>query len=121
MLAGDGAPTNNRWTGQVTVNVRDVACVRIVAPLGIVDSGTTITPACSLYNGGTLSESYYVNMRVGTAYGHSSWVGGHTPGAYRRVLFSNLGRGAARHVAGDLLDPALDRPQTGTTTAGPIP
>ncbi|MFO7676244.1 MAG: S8 family serine peptidase, partial [bacterium] len=65
-LAGDQVAANNRQTGTVTVAVKDVGCVRLIAPAGVVDSGTVVVPACSVYNYGTAAETYAVRMKVGT-------------------------------------------------------
>ena len=41
---------------------------RILAPVGTVDTGTTLTPACSVYNAGTSVESYSARMKIGTTF-----------------------------------------------------
>ncbi|MEO0077537.1 MAG: M14 family zinc carboxypeptidase [candidate division WOR-3 bacterium] len=87
MLTGDMVPVNNLATGNVTVRVRDVACQRLLAPSGTVDSGMTVTPTCSVANPGSTTESYQVRMKVGNFYNETATVSGHAPGTTIRVTF----------------------------------
>jgi hypothetical protein len=88
-LSGDLVQANNRLTGSVDVRVRDVGCAQILAPAGTVDSGTVVTPACSVYNYGTTTETYSVRMKVGTGYNQTATVSSHAPGARRYITFPN--------------------------------
>ena len=65
----------------------DVGCTRILAPTGIVDIGDVVTPACSVYNYGTGTETYNTRMRIGTAYDQTASVPGHAAGTYAYVTF----------------------------------
>ena len=56
-VSGPGSPANG-----------DVGCTRIIAPAGSVDSGASVTPACSTYNYGTITVSYTVRMKIGAGY-----------------------------------------------------
>ncbi len=115
-LAGDASPTNDSMTGSVRVNVRDVGTQTISAPSGILDSGTTVFPACSLDNHGTTIETYRVCLRIGTTYTNTSTVADHTPGRRVAVTFpawqaSERGRvpvSCSTELSGDAC-PANDR------------
>jgi hypothetical protein len=86
-LATDTTRVNDRRTGTVTVDVRDVACTRILTPADSADSGTVVVPACSVYNYGTTTPaSYTVRLRVGT-YSQPATVTSHVPGTAQYVTF----------------------------------
>jgi hypothetical protein len=96
-LEGDVEPGNDAMACTVQVRVRDVGCTRIVAPSGAVDSGTAVTPACTLFNYGTAAESYQVRMRIGAGYDLTAGVAGHSPGAAVYLTFPDWttgGRGS---------------------------
>ncbi len=59
--------------------VKDVGVLTISAPRGTVDSGTVVTPACSLYNFGTTTETYRVRMKIGQFYDTTATVTNHNP------------------------------------------
>jgi len=86
-LAGDARPANNGLTATITVNVRDVACSRIVAPAGAYDSGTIVTPVCTLRNNGTVAETYTARMKVGTFYNRTATASSHAAGTLKYVAF----------------------------------
>ncbi len=87
-LAFDVDQTNDRWTNRVTVvDNKDVGCTKIEAPTGSINHGTTVTPACSVYNYGATNESYNVRMKIGSFYDHTAPVTGHAPGTYKYVTF----------------------------------
>ncbi len=65
----------------------DVGCSHIVAPTGRIDSGSVVVPVCSVYNYGTLVESYAVRMRIGTGYEQAAQVSDHSPQTRREVRF----------------------------------
>jgi N-acetylneuraminic acid mutarotase len=114
--------TNNLATGSVTVQVRDVACQRLLAPAGTVDSGMTVTPVCSVANPGSTTETYQVRMKVGAFYNQTAVVTSHAPGTTIRVTFpewavTQLGTHAvvcSTELSGDLV-PANNR-QSGSVT-----
>jgi len=58
----------------------DVGVSKLIAPSGSVDSGTLVTPACSLRNYRSFAETYLVRMRIGTAYDTTATVTDHQPG-----------------------------------------
>ncbi len=65
----------------------DVGCTKIEAPTGRIDSGTVVTPACSVYNYGNQTVSYSVRMKIGTDYNQTASVSDHTPGTYLYLTF----------------------------------
>ena len=67
-LAGDINPANDARAGQARVRVRDVGVTQIVAPVGIVDSGATITPRVRVANYGTGMATFSVTLRIGDSY-----------------------------------------------------
>jgi hypothetical protein len=58
----------------------DVGVSKLIAPTGTVDSGTVVTPACSLHNYRSYTETYPVRMRIGTGYDTTLTVTNHQPG-----------------------------------------
>jgi len=58
----------------------DVGVSRLIAPTGSVDSGTVVTPACSLRNYRSFAETYPVRMKIGTDYDRTVTVTNHQPG-----------------------------------------
>ena len=58
----------------------DVGVTRLIAPTSSVDSGTVVTPACSLHNYRSYTETYPVRMRIGTEYDTTLMVTNHQPG-----------------------------------------
>ena len=67
--------------------VTDVGCRAVVSPAGELDSGTVVTPACSLVNYGTGSHDYDVRLRIGGSYNRTVHVAGHVSGTVRYVTF----------------------------------
>jgi hypothetical protein len=65
----------------------DVGVSRLMAPTGSVDSGTVVTPACSLRNYRSGAETYPVRMRIGTSYDTTVTVTNHQPGQTVYVEF----------------------------------
>jgi len=83
----DTVASNNKQTGSVTVEVTDVGCSRLLVPSGTLDSGVSITPACSVFNYGTTTPATYdVRMKVGT-YNQTATVTSHAPGTALYVTF----------------------------------
>jgi M6 family metalloprotease-like protein len=121
-LTGDQVPLNDTASASVTVRVRDVAATRLVAPTGSVDSGASVTPACSVYNHGTTTETYDVRMSIGASYDRLVTVTNHAPGATLLVTFPAWTadqRGAfavtcSTRLTGDMV--AANNRQTGVVT-----
>ena len=67
----------------------DVGCIQILAPLGTIDSGTVVAPACTVYNFGSVPESYRVRMRIGNSYNETAFVTVHQPNTTQGVAFPN--------------------------------
>jgi hypothetical protein len=65
----------------------DVGVTRLMAPTGSVDSGTVVTPACSLRNYRSGAETYPVRMKIGTSYDTTVTVTSHQPGQTVYVQF----------------------------------
>jgi hypothetical protein len=68
-------------------DVKDVGVTRIMAPSGSIDSTQNITPACSVYNFGSTTETYNVRMKVGLGYNLTASVTGHAPSTRLYVTF----------------------------------
>jgi hypothetical protein len=88
MLAGDVNPFNDRKLDSIMVFVHDVGATAVKVPTGIIDSGTTVIPACSVYNYGSVPENYLVRMRIGTSINLTAMVGVSPPGEYQYVTFA---------------------------------
>jgi hypothetical protein len=65
----------------------DVGVAKLMAPTGSLDSGTVVTPACSLRNYRSYAETYPVRMRIGTGYDTTVTVTNHQPGTTVYVQF----------------------------------
>jgi hypothetical protein len=65
----------------------DVGVARLMAPTGSVDSGTVVTPACSLRNYRSNAETYLVRMQIGSGYDTTVTVTNHQPGQTVYVAF----------------------------------
>ncbi|MDH5684852.1 MAG: T9SS type A sorting domain-containing protein, partial [candidate division WOR-3 bacterium] len=88
-LAIDMIHSNDRKIDSVLVRVLDVGVTKIEVPSGIIDSGTVVTPACSVYNYGSTNETYSVRMKIGTFYDNIATLTNHAPGSYRYIEFSD--------------------------------
>jgi M6 family metalloprotease-like protein len=88
-LTSDAKTSNDRQTGTVTVQVRDVGTVVIMSPGSLADSGTVVTPACTVANFGTTTETYTVRMKIGVFYNNAVSVSSHASGARLYVTFPN--------------------------------
>jgi hypothetical protein len=98
-LTGDMTPGNDKKTGVVTVAVHDVGVTVIVAPVGVVDSGASSALACSVYNFGSVAETYPVRVKIGSFYNNAPTVTSHAPATCLGVAlspFTFIQRG--RHV-----------------------
>lgn len=67
----------------------DVGVLAIGSPVGIIDSGFSITPACTVYNFGNMTVSYRVRMKIGNFYNDTASVLNHTPGTKLHLTFPN--------------------------------
>jgi hypothetical protein len=65
----------------------DAGVTKIVAPTGTLDSGTTLTPMCSVYNYSSFPSSYRVLCRIGSSYRESTEVVSHPCGTSQLVAF----------------------------------
>ncbi len=112
-LTGDVFATNDTWLEYVRVTRpgRDVALNSILRPVGLVDSGATVTPRCTVYNAGSVTVDYDVRMKIGTGYEETTHVTGHIPGVVIGVDFPDWTAGArgtysvqcSTELAGDTL------------------
>jgi hypothetical protein len=75
------------WAVTGDVSESNVGCTRIMSPLGTIDSGTVVTPACSVHNYGSSDESYTVRCKIGSAYDNTVSVTSHAPLATVAVTF----------------------------------
>ncbi|MEO0100880.1 MAG: M6 family metalloprotease domain-containing protein [candidate division WOR-3 bacterium] len=73
----------------LSATVRDVGVLSIVSPIGTVDSGSIIIPACTLYNFGTTTENYSVRMKIGNFYDTVAFVNNHQPVTKYYLTFPN--------------------------------
>jgi hypothetical protein len=67
----------------------DVGVSKLLSPTGNVDSGASVTPACSVYNYGNQTETYKVRLRIGPSYVDSATVTSHAPLTYKYASFTN--------------------------------
>jgi hypothetical protein len=127
MQSPDSNPANNWRDTTVTVQrvaAHDVGCTRIVAPSGSVDSGTIVTPACSVYNYGGFTETFNVRMKIGAGYNQTAAVISLSPGGRLYVALPNWTAGSrgtyavtcSTELAGDVT-PANDK-RTGSVYVG---
>ncbi|MEO0108968.1 MAG: hypothetical protein ABIK62_07365, partial [candidate division WOR-3 bacterium] len=65
----------------------DVGVSRLLVPSGVLDSGLTVTPACSVYNYGTSVADYMVRMKIGASYDESVAVVSHAVGTALYLTF----------------------------------
>jgi hypothetical protein len=113
--------------GNAPIVANDVGCTRIVAPVGVIDSGTVVAPACSVYNYGSSPESYSVRMSIGAGYNETASVTDHQPGTRVYVTFPDWTASPAGLIAvtcstqlsGDQT-PANDRRTTTDTVTIPM-
>ena len=98
----------------------DVGVSKLIAPTGSVDSGTVMTPACSLHNYRSNAETYPVRMRIGTNYDTTVMVTNHQPGTTVYVTFQQwaaLTRGnAAVTCSTELADDDIPSNNAATAT-----
>ncbi len=73
---------------QSDFTIRDVLVSKLFLP-SLIDSGTVVTPACSVYNNGDSTENYSVRMKIGNFYNETVLVTNHSPGTYQYLTFPN--------------------------------
>lgn len=99
----------------------DVGVSMLIAPTGSIDSGTVVTPACSLHNYRSNTETYPVRMKIGTNYDTTVMVTNHQPGTTVYVTFpqwSALTRGnSAVNCSTELADDDIPSNNAATATA----
>ncbi len=88
-LAGDLVAANNRATRSVTVRVLDAQAVRITAPTGTVDSGSTVTPRAWVRNRGSVTVTFSATLRIGGAYSNTQNATNLAPGDSVQLAFAN--------------------------------
>jgi hypothetical protein len=86
-LPGDVNPDNDARTATVTVRVRDVSALQILAPIGTLHPGDIVTPRAIVRNLGTTEESFPVVFRIGGAYGDVVTVDRLPPDSEQVVTF----------------------------------
>lgn len=101
--------------------LHDVGVSRLMAPTGGIDSGTVVTPACSLHNYRSNAETYPVRMKIGTNYDTTVTVTNHQPGTTVYVTFPQwaaLARGnAAVTCSTELADDDINSNNAASATA----
>jgi hypothetical protein len=65
----------------------DVGCTMVLVPTGAIDSGQSVTPACSVFNYSGTTPTYSVRMKVGSFYNETATVTAHQPGTSVYVEF----------------------------------
>ena len=61
-MVGDSVPSNNVIEDTVAIAVHDAACFAVVAPTGVVDSGTAVTPQAWIHNLGSVPETFNCSL-----------------------------------------------------------
>ncbi len=82
-LSGDLFSRNDLWLDSFRVlappMIYDVGVISLTSPPSAIDSGTEVTPACTVYNYGNQTVSYFVRAKIGDFYHETSSVSNHTP------------------------------------------
>ncbi|MFO7652094.1 MAG: T9SS type A sorting domain-containing protein [bacterium] len=87
-LGTDTYNANDKLTDTVIVRVPfDAGVHRLLEPVGQVDSGAVVTPACTVENYGTMTASYGVRMKIGTGYSEVTQVTAQPSGERWEVTF----------------------------------
>ncbi|MBN2466113.1 hypothetical protein JXD38_10885 [candidate division WOR-3 bacterium] len=73
-LVADESTANDRISRDFSVRVRDVGVDQILAPVGIINLGLTVTPQAKVTNYGTSRASFWATFRIGDSYVDSSYV-----------------------------------------------
>jgi hypothetical protein len=89
-LSVDESTANDRISRTFTVRVRDVGADQVVAPVGIINYGLTVTPQAKVTNYGTSNvNSFRAIFRIGVFYTDSVTVRNLGPGVSRVVDFTD--------------------------------
>jgi hypothetical protein len=88
-LAADESTANDRISRNFNVRVRDVGADQIIAPVGIINLGLTITPRAKVTNYGTNSANFLAIFSIGASYIDSAFVMGLAAGSSRDVGFGD--------------------------------
>ncbi|MBM3313310.1 hypothetical protein FJY70_01800, partial [candidate division WOR-3 bacterium] len=118
-LAGDQIPADDTLSGSVFCQLTDAAVVCIYAPPGggVVDSGISVAPRCTVINRGTQTATFNVDLHIGSAYSATASVNNVPPATKRVVGFATnwvpVERGwvqmrCSTKLSGDLI-PSNDR------------
>jgi hypothetical protein len=88
-LSTDESTANDRISRTFNVRVRDVGVDQILAPVGTINFGLTITPQAQVTNHGTGSANFLAKFRIAEFYSESAYVIGLAAGASRTVSFTD--------------------------------
>ncbi len=88
-LSVDESTANDRISRDFNVRVRDVGADQIIAPVGIINYGLTITPQAKLTNYGTNRASFWAIFRIGAIYADTEYVRRLPAGESRVVDFAD--------------------------------
>ncbi len=72
---------------KINIDTFDVECIRIIRPVGEIESTAIVTPACSVHNHSPENVSYTVRMKIGTFYNQTVQVFNHISHSSRLVTF----------------------------------
>ncbi len=90
-LGTDVNHANDKLTDTVIVRVPyDVGVYQLLAPVGQIDSGTVVTPACTVENFGTQTATYNVRLKVGSSYNQVVPVTAQPSGERWHVTFPEI-------------------------------
>jgi hypothetical protein len=78
LLTGDQDPANDTARKVVFRRVRDAGVRSIVAPTGVVEPGTIVSPVAAVRNFGNVADTFMVTLRVGTFYADTAFSAGET-------------------------------------------
>jgi hypothetical protein len=100
---------------------QDVGVQSIVAPVGAVDSGATVTPQARVRNYGTSAASFPVKFRIGSSYADSQYVTSLAPDSSALVSFATWTAGPrGTHAARCTTSLAADQNHTNDTLSGSV-
>ncbi|MCX7836935.1 MAG: T9SS type A sorting domain-containing protein [candidate division WOR-3 bacterium] len=74
LLISDRFPNNNYQIDSVFVRVWDCGVKEILAPTGIIDSGTLVIPQAKIRNYGNIDQEFSVLFKIGGFYTHSIYL-----------------------------------------------
>jgi hypothetical protein len=89
-LSADESTANDRFIDTFTVRIRDVGADQVVAPVGIINYGLTVTPQAAVTNYGTNNVNRFdAIFRIGASYTDTATIRNLGPGASRVVNFAD--------------------------------